>query len=402
MKKIVSLILIFAILFTGCATSGIVNKNEKKKVHVEKQSRESTKETIYTGLDDEKLQTDLKDKLYSGLVSKLDSEEYFVSEIESIYYPKEYIEAKASNNRKNVYFGFTAEELDKRFKGQKYVFTLGDNDETVVVPMKTSIDDTYIKAMENVLVGSGVILFCVTVTVLTAGTGAPASVSLVFAASAKDAAVMSTEFGTLSFVSAALVKGYETEDYEEAIRAGVKNGSEGFKFGAVFGALSGGGKAYKGLKKATLNGLTINEAAKIQKESKWSFDCIKNIHSMDEYEVYKNAGLVPTKMQDGKLALIRSINWQKKDKFGRTNIQRVKNGLSPIDAKGESYELHHIGMKADSPLAVLKKSEHHDNNKYKILHYKSEGKGVSDADWEAQRKTFWGQMLKMAEEKGKL
>ncbi len=40
-------------------------------------------------------------------------------------------------------------------------------------------------------------------------------------------------------------------------------------------------------------------------------------------------------------------------------MQRVsKWGLAPIDKDRMSYELHHVGQKADSPLAILSKNEH--------------------------------------------
>ena len=70
------------------------------------------------------------------------------------------------------------------------------------------------------------------------------------------------------------------------------------KWGAITGALSGGASKAVALKGATLHGLTMNEAATIQKEKKWSLDFIKNIHFVEEANIYKMAGLGSLKAED--------------------------------------------------------------------------------------------------------
>ena len=114
--------------------------------------------------------------------------------------------------------------------------------------------------------------------------------------------------------------------------------------------------------------------------------------------IYKKASLVPTQLADGSWAFLREINWRLVDDMGRTNVQRVMAGLAPIDSTGMPYELHHIGMKADSPLAILTNAEHHSKANYSILHWADEGKNVTDAAWNAQKKEFWNAILKMAQE----
>lgn len=66
-----------------------------------------------------------------------------------------------------------------------------------------------------------------------------------------------------------------------------------------------------GLRIATLNGLTIDEAAKIQRESKWPLEAIKALNSTAEYNIYKDASLVPTQMTDGTWTFLNA-NSQKK------------------------------------------------------------------------------------------
>ena len=47
------------------------------------------------------------------------------------------------------------------------------------------------------------------------------------------------------------------------------------------------------------------------------------------------------------------IDLTKEDDFGRTNLERMKQGLAPLDKDGNPIELHHVGQKMDSPLAEL-------------------------------------------------
>ncbi len=60
---------------------------------------------------------------------------------------------------------------------------------------------------------------------------------------------------------------------------------KGFKWGALGGTISGGVSEAVALKGVALNGLTMNEAATIQKKSKYPLDVIKQMHSMEEYQV---------------------------------------------------------------------------------------------------------------------
>lgn len=287
----------------------------------------------------------------------MDSEDYFVEYVDAVYYPKEYIEALASNTQPNVYFGYTAAELNEHFQGTKYVFTLGENGQTVVVPMETVSDEVYVKAMEDVIIGSGVILVCVTVSIV-ASPAAPA-VSMIFAASATTGTTFALESGTISFFAAAIAKGYETESLEQAFKAGVEAGGEGFKWGAIIGSAVGGGKEAIALKGATVNGLTMNEVARIQQESGYPLSIIKQFHTVEEYTVFKNAGL-QAEMIGGKLTLVRpDIDlYNVLDEYGQNNYARLTQGLNPIDATGKPFEWHHIGQNNNATLALLTSTEH--------------------------------------------
>jgi hypothetical protein len=112
------------------------------------------------------------------------------------------------------------------------------------------------------------------------------------------------------------------------------------------------------LGKTVENGLTMNQAAMIQKETGYPLNIIKQFHSYDEYLVFKNAGL-QSRMINGQLALVRSdINLSRVDEYGRTNLERMLSGKAPLDSTGKPFELHHIGQKNNGSLAILTSKEH--------------------------------------------
>ncbi len=419
MKRIIAILLCSTICLTACSNTTqsaeiastpktemleyngnkVIEKchNDNKSSVVVSTSEDKELDVEISGLDDKDLLYYTEDRVYSELVNELDSEEYFVENVDAIYYPKEYIEELDFNSQDNIYFGYSSAELEKEFQGMKYVFTLDTDGQTTVIPMENIDDNTYAATLKNVAIGSGVILICVSVSIVSAGVGAPA-ISMLFATSAIRGTTFAVSSACISGIAAAIIKGYETEDFKQAMKAGVEAGADGFKWGAIIGATSGGINQAKALRGATLNGLTMNEAAAMQQASKWPLDAIKNIHSTAEYEIYKKAGLKPVQLSNGEWAFIRKINWDLVDEFGRTNVQRVlKYGLAPIDSTGMPYELHHIGMNANSPLAILTNAEHHAKENFKILHYKEQGKNVTDAVWKEQKKEFWNVIVEMAE-----
>ena len=340
----------------------------------------------FSGMNDPALLQYIEDDLYEGLVSTLDSEEYFVENVQAVYISQEYLDEVAYNSQANVFFGFTLAELEAQFEGERYVFTLGDDGTTQVQPFE-DYDDTYDRILHNIAVGTGVILVCVTVSVATGGV-APA-VSMIFAVSAKTASVAALSGGALGGVAAGITTGIQTKDLDSALKAAALSGSEGFKWGAITGAISGGASEAIALKGATLNGLTMNEAAIIQRESGYPLDVIKQFSTMDQYNICKDAGLT-RQFVSGRTALIRNIDLNFTDEHGLTNLERMRRGLSALDpTTGQAYELHHIGQQMDSTLAILTKAEHMQNGNNKIWHL---FEGTSEIDrpvFAKQRAAFW-------------
>ena len=151
----------------------------------------------------------------------------------------------------------------------------------------------------------------------------------------------------------------------------------------------------------TPNGLTMNEAAAIQKESKYPLDVIKQFKSMEQYEICRDAGLKAITV-NGKTSLVRAIDLDYVDDFGRTNLQRMKEGLAAIDPdSGLSYELHHIGQKTESTLAILTKAEHMQGGNNAIWHEFGVASEVHNAAnqsvWLNQKQTYWKQLAVLME-----
>ena len=390
MKKILALLLIVSLL--ACSLTASFAEEAQLPAG-------SVPEAGFSGMNDPNLLRYTEDAIYENLVATLDSDEYFVENVSAVYISQEYIDELAYNSQANIYFGYTLQELAEQFQGKKYIFTLGDDGSTIVTEFE-EYDDTYDRALKNVAIGTGVILVCVTVSVVSAGLGAPA-VSMIFSVAAQSGTKMALSGGIMGGVAAGIVTGVQTGDMDEALKAAALAGSEGFKWGAISGALAGGAREAIALKGATRSGLTMNEAATIQRESKYPLDVIKQFKSMDQYEICKNAGLYPVTV-NGKTSLVRAIDLDYVDDFGRTNLQRMKEGLAAIDPdSGLPYELHHIGQKTDSTLAILTKAEHMQGGNNSIWHEFGSASEVhsaaNEALWNRQRQTYWRQLATLLE-----
>ena len=374
MKKAIALILTSALLFCGCSKATAVDSQSSSSVSsssvtetsnpsVPENTAETTKaDNGYRDLSDPDLLDYIEDTAYEELVNQIDNDKYIVQNVEAIYISEEYLEELEYNSKQNIFFGYTLDEVDAQFKGDRYVFTLGDEGETVVKPFE-SYDETTEKIIRNVAIGTGVILICVVITVATEGAGAPAACAI-FACAAKGAAIGSISGAAIGGLSAGILTGIQTHDKDAALKAAALQGSEGFKWGAITGAISGGATEAAGLYGATLapnSTLTMNDVALIQKETKYPLDVIKQFHSMEEYNVFKAANL-KSALVNGKTALVQQVPMTEE------NIALMKAGKAPLDANGVPFELHHIGQTNDSTLAILTQDQHRGKGTFKILH----------------------------------
>ncbi len=406
MKKIISIVLTATLLLAGCSVHPSVEQDVVEAESVESSSVLNTlsdEDVLYSDLttmdyldtevenlnfssmSDPNLLTYMEGAVYCQLIDEIGDNAY-IENVDAIYISQEYIDELSYNSRSNIFFGYTLQELDEQFQGERYVFTVQDGN-TVVQPM-SEYDDTYDQIIRNVAIGTGVILICVTVSVATAG-AAPAA-SMIFAVGAQTGTAMGLSSGVISGVAAGLTTGITTGDWDQALTDGELAASEGFMMGAICGSILGGAGEAVGLHGATLNGLTMDEAATIQRESRIPLNIIREFQSMDQYEIIRNSGMYGG-VVDGSPALIRDIDLNFVDDMGRTNLQRMQQGLAALDPEtGLAYELHHMGQTQDATMAILTQAEHRGVGNHAIWHdLISESAVDHGAAWSAQREAFW-------------
>ncbi len=417
MKRYISILLAVLLLFAGCTPEPTITISEavsESNIPLMVSSSVSVAETVsstigssavvevapiepnytlpddyvehlnFSGIDDPDLLRYMEDSVYSTLAANL-SETYYIENVDSIYISKEYLEEVAYNSQSNIFFGYTLAEIADSFGEEKFVFTVDDNNETVVTRFE-DYDFFYEKITEDILIGSGVVLFCVTLSALPGGVGALGAVSVIMATLAKSAAVMAVSGGVIDGVVSGTVTGLQTGDMDEAMKSTLSGAATGFKWGAITGAIGGAFTAVSKLRGATRNGLTLTQAAAIQKDSKYPLEVINRFRNYDEYVVYKNAGLTPQTV-NGKTALVQNIDVNYKDVNGVTNLEKMLDGKAPLDSSGKYYELHHIGQNNDSPLAILTSKQHHDTS----LHYQMASE-IERTKFDTVRKNFWQTM----------
>lgn len=100
------------------------------------------------------------------------------------------------------------------------------------------------------------------------------------------------------------------------------------------------------------------------------------------------------------------IDPQRKDRFGRTNVQRMKKGLAPIGPDGLEINLHHVTQDEPGPMAELVNTQHKEN--FGLLHiyrnqhdkrwrgpdgilrqYKSAPPSMDRTPFDAWKKIYW-------------
>ena len=446
-SKFIAVVLSISIILCGCTYTG-ENSSSTEQSKIEEtimDSSETTDDGKVYHLDDASDLEEYTNLVYENIVDNIQSDEIFVEGVQVAYYSDEYIQDVLYNSKESVFFGYTLSELDNQFQGTKYAFTLGDDGTTQVHEFQ-NYDFTTEEIIRNVAIGTAVIVVCVVVTIATAGAASEATVPCVvvvvnnIASFATKAAITTAVSGAvIGGLSAGLITGFETQDMNAAIKAAALQASKDYMWGAIIGAATGGFTEIAGLKWATGGKLTVKEAAFIQKQSKLPSSMIRRLSSFEQYKelvelekkgglavstvlklsketkfpveivkafrsteeglIYsKEAGLI-AKEVNGKLALVRDIDLNYTSKLAGktvTNLERMQAGYAPIDPlTGQAYQLHHIGQKIDSPLAILTQAEHTGGGHNSILHDPNieNGQGVhallSAEEWAAQREEFW-------------
>lgn len=79
------------------------------------------------------------------------------------------------------------------------------------------------------------------------------------------------------------------------------------------------------------------------------------------------------------------------DSRGRTNIQRMEKGLAPLDANGDSINLHHMLQSQDGPIAEVTQNFHTDNRRAIHINDKSIPSGIDRPQFDKWRSGYWKQ-----------
>jgi hypothetical protein len=105
-----------------------------------------------------------------------------------------------------------------------------------------------------------------------------------------------------------------------------------------------------------------------------------------EKEFLKNAKYFSFK---GKLVAKRNSTFYPyvRDALGRTNIERMEQGLAPIGKDGLPVELHHLKQKDDGIIVELTASEH--KNNYKTLHRYEKESQIDRNSFNKWKRDYW-------------
>lgn len=150
--------------------------------------------------------------------------------------------------------------------------------------------------------------------------------------------------------------------------------------------------------------LTFLEKGRLRLRTGWSSRILDNINSLEEAQIYIEAGLKEA-VVGGRPALVRSdIDWSAfncrhewlKSKLADweawqdyNNADLIGEGFPPRDSNGDAYELHHIGQKQSSPFAELTWAEHMGDGNNSILHRMGAESQIDRAQFDKEKSNYW-------------
>ena len=132
----------------------------------------------------------------------------------------------------------------------------------------------------------------------------------------------------------------------------------------------------------------------IKTESGYSDRILENIESREECKIYLEANLTEMDIDGNRCLVRKDIDFDYKDSMGRTNYERIEQGLSPLNKEGNVIELHHIGQHQDSPLAELTTQEHRGKGNDNILHDKDKMSEIDRNEFTKERNAHWSLRVK--------
>ncbi len=184
----------------------------------------------FFGLDDPNLLQYVNDTVYSNLECNFSEDNFVINDVSSVYRSKEYLDNLAANSQENMYFGYTLSEVEQQFHGEKYVFTVDENGQTIVKALE-KYDNTCDEIVRNVAIGTGVIFIRITVSATKIG-----KIILFLATSAEKVNSFVDSLNTISDISQHLIT-TQTEDTPKNDTNFALEASEEFMWAALRGKL---------------------------------------------------------------------------------------------------------------------------------------------------------------------
>lgn len=146
----------------------------------------------------------------------------------------------------------------------------------------------------------------------------------------------------------------------------------------------------------------------------WSSEVLDSIRSVQEAEIYKEANLQDGLVNDRPCLQNPEIDWEQRipivldsdvasfsrgelpfgfgqldGLFSISNKERAMQGMPPLDSKGQTFELHHVGQRMDSPFAELTTEQHRGAGNDAVLHEKTAPSQIDRSAFQTERMDYW-------------
>lgn len=118
----------------------------------------------------------------------------------------------------------------------------------------------------------------------------------------------------------------------------------------------------------------------------------KYIRSYEELRYYLDNGYKEVDWFGNSALVINIFLDYYSERQEETNRSRINDGRSPVvpDLEGfPAYDLHHIGQKEDSPLAIIPSNIHNSAEMYSVFHSGVSDANIHSAKFDLQRRKFW-------------
>lgn len=236
---VVSAVMAAVLVLSGSCIGGraYADKPQTSAIEAEEATLEDL-EAACVGPNDPNFLCLVENAVWGDLSSAIDSEQYFVTDVQTVYVSPEYLEELAYNSQANVYFGYTLDELDEMFGDTRYVFDLGEDGQTVVrefAPYSDEFGAAALGILKDVGIGTGAVLCWVTLGAVTPVAGLPTAVTALCVFGAHSVVSVAAMSAAVEGVFSGVITAVETRSVSAAVGAVPKGMASGFKWGAIAG-----------------------------------------------------------------------------------------------------------------------------------------------------------------------